>query len=652
MGDWVSPFSESEEEKKRGEQLRKDGAFDFWKNLSGAAGQLASTAGGPPMSVAPMQSNVTPQGEAPIGDVPLVPDGTESSQDHVDRSIAIDDWRKLTTPTYSGPVGTTEVMPGFENYLPAGGKEKWDEILKRGEELGSAIDAGAEAEAQKSTALADYVTREKARQDEVQAQVRARQLENQAEIAKQQKQIQDATERYSNDLADRGQYWKNPGNILSAIGAAFMVLASDDKAIGVKLIQQQMNADFNQRKALADMSLGEMRSNLAAYRQIAGDRDLGDRLAQADQNRIMAMEIDRIGQQFQGPIAKAKAAAIKQEFLRNYAVQMAQLHAAMIYNAPKPMPAPMAKAYKDMATANPNDMHPYANAKDWPGYTDPKKNSQAQGQPSGSAAAVASGKPGMGTRVDAAIKSVTGTSPVDEAVARVEARAPGARDLIKLYKNQLAEAAYIKMGANPSPYRFRQIVAEIQEQDEKDAAKLAEVASKAGDNQKGWGQFVADLRDFRQAAQSAGKDPDALLGEMRNLTPATWGNKYREMEAAIKSKPDNKHAAAELANLNAVNRVHQMLSSKVVEYYHKNFGGAMSDLEMAKGAGVISENSNFQKIWDFANDGAKNAGRSWSETLAHAGPRAGMILQINYGQKSPKANIPGTKPAEKSSDKK
>lgn len=341
----------------------EDAAAEVSAAPAGAAQELTKAA-----QPAVDQAPVMPPGTS-INDVPTmngIPGQQEAGNDETEGIQAQDLAMRVGlpyVPTQSG--GGPTVMPGFENYLPVGGKAAWEDINQRGAELGRQIDAGAQAEEDKSNALADFFKRERARQDEVQAAVKQRQLEDQAQIAAQQKQIQDATEKYSNDLADRGQYWRNPGNILAAIGAALIASVSDDKSVGIKIIQQSMNADFAQRKALADMHLGELRSNLGAYRQIAGDRALGDRLAQAEQNRIMAMEVDRIGQQFQGPIAKAKAAAIKQEFLRNYQVQMAQLHAAMIYNAPKAAPAPIANAYGQMAQSNPGDMKAYAPAKGW-----------------------------------------------------------------------------------------------------------------------------------------------------------------------------------------------------------------------------------------------------------------------------------------------
>lgn len=594
-----------------------------------------------------------------------VPPNTEFSNDFSERALAEEQFRKDITPEYSGPVGGpgNEVVPGFENFLPAGGKAVWDEINQRGQALGEEIDKGAQAEADKSKALADWYKSEKGRQEQEQAVIRQRHLEDQAQIQAKQQQITEATQRYTQDLADRGQYWRNPGNIIAAFAASLMALGSDDGAIGIKIVNQAVQQDFAQRKAIADTNLGYMKSNLDAYRQIAGDKDLGDRMAFAEANRMAAIEIDRIGQQFQGPIAKAKAAAIKQEFLRNYQVQMAQLHSAMIYNKPQAMPAPIAAKYKDMANANPGEMKPYSPSKGWsaagghniilpdgrrvqapPGGWDVDVKSGKWITPDGKhvepqATPASSGGAGVN---NAMRKASGGPTSVDKKTEKLyDKRAPGTSSLVESYRERLASNAKRKIAPHYSKEAFDKAVDDQIAEDEKVAGSVAKEATQHSGNIKSWGRFTTDLDKVRQAATRMDSDPDTFLGDMHRLTPGQWAHKIQELRAAWGNKKDP-HSAQALEELEASERVHQMIAEKVVDYYHTKFGGAMSEPELNLGRGVIGPSSNFEKIYNFAQNGRRTAGETWGALLSQAGPRAATLLQIRYGQDSPGTNTPGT----------
>lgn len=632
--------------------------------------ELARKAGGDP--AAAFQGAVDPRASNPpptlgagttVADVPAMSGipGQDAAGNDDSEGVAAQDLAMRIglpgVPTAPAGPGAT-VMPGFENFLPAGGKEKWDEIAQRGGELGRAIDVGAQAEADKSDALAGFFKNEKARQDTVQSQVRARQIENEQAIALQKKQITDATERYTNDLADRGQYWRNPGNILAAIGAMFMVPASDDKAIGIKLIQSQMNADFNQRKTIMDTNLGAMNSNLAAYRQIAGDRDLGDRLAQAEMSRVAAMEVDRIGQQFQGPIAKAKAAAVKQEFLRNYAVQMAQLHAAMIYNAPRVAPVAVANEYGKMASANPQDMHAYTNAKGWQAQV------AGQGTASGGKTGPAAGQGVSSYRAEVGKQAQAGGYMTQAQRDLLNKRYPGSADAIDTERASHVRDMAMHIGVDPTgidpKWNDAQIGAYLESRKPgaskefnkemfaykkwmaDDNAEISKHVAPLMERLNGYRRLGRTMRIVEAVAQrTTGGDVDALISTRTNqlVGPSLVKSVNEFLDA---SQPGSNHEAQAREVADFISNYRQDANLAINKYIKSEHGGTVTEGEEKRRLQFISSDHSHRSLSNFQKLGSSDV--QSEAKAAVAGAKSALTAtawNLRIGQETPEAPYRG-----------
>ncbi len=249
---------------------------------------------------------------------PGVPDeeslGGLWAEDEVNKQQASDD----TFPKMQQrPRGPGDVVQGEgSNFLPTGGKSDFDETYVAGpQRLAEAQKEVGRLSANKSEAIGQQYERSAQQATEAMAANKARRASEDQEIAARQQNLDKAVQHYSNDLADQGKFWTSPGNIISAIAFSLMPIFSNDPAIGAKLINQAIDRDMTNRKDLANMHLGELRSNLGTYRKLAEDHNVGDQIAQSEAHRLAALEIERISAQFESPIAKQKAQAMVEDQL-------------------------------------------------------------------------------------------------------------------------------------------------------------------------------------------------------------------------------------------------------------------------------------------------------------------------------------------------
>ncbi len=199
-----------------------------------------------------------------------------------------------------------------ESYSRAstGGDEIYEKTFKTDPAVSDAAQTDlANTKAQHASAVAEFYKGQSERDTATAAAMKQRAQEDQVNIAARQKKLDDATQFYTNDLADQGKFWTNPGNIVSAIAFSLMPIFSNDPAVGARLINQAIDRDMANRQHAAQGTLGALSSNLAGYHKIAGDRQAGDLLARAEAHRIAAQEIARIGAQFEGPLAQKQMAA-------------------------------------------------------------------------------------------------------------------------------------------------------------------------------------------------------------------------------------------------------------------------------------------------------------------------------------------------------
>lgn len=589
--------------------------------------------GMPPPPGAPPQAQ-----QAPVPTQPAIPPGTETSNDEDSRVLQES---ALNNFLLGGPAGPQApgptVMPGMSDYTPLGGaegKNVFDETFVKGpERYRQALADQGQVEENLGNAKADFYKRNQQTTEEELAALQARRHQDQANIAAQQQQIEQATQRYSDDLADQGKFWKEPAHVMGAIAASLMALGSGGPTIGLKLINDAVNSDFQQRKQLADMHLGELRSNLGQYRQIAGDRDLGDRLALAESQRVAAMELERIAGQFQGPLAKTRAAALSEALMQQSNMTRMQMYAASVNNKPRLENPLLAKEYKAMGQAMPGvGPTPYKGTFT-PGAVQPTGATGQAGKPSPQvyqATAAAKGGPDKGFELTSKL---------------MEERAPGSSGVLKTIWNDVERDASIEAGRQglTDPMHKKQLKLKIIQKAQADADKIGQLAVEKGAyDARAWGEMAKDIKRVKAAAQLAGKTPDEFLGDMRNMVGPGWSNYIQNLRVKY-ANSDTPEAKQALENLKASERFHQMLANNVVDFYHNKFGGAMSKEELALGAGVIDPTANFSKIEGFADMGSKTAGRQWNAILKSTSGLPALMLRARYGVGSPSVDSPGTK---------
>jgi hypothetical protein len=515
------------------------------------------------------------------------------------------------------------VMPEGENWLPFGGlegKEDFqDTFVNKPREIYDSIMTGAQAEADRATAAADWYKKRQGEQAQENAVLQQRRQERIAEEQAQMAKMEQATQRYADDLADRGQWWRQPGNIIAAFGAALMTLGSDDHAIGYKLINQQIQQDYSQRKALADTHLGQLQSNIAHFRQIAGDAALGDQLAQAENSRVAAMELERIGQQFQGPIAKAKAAAIAKNFLMDSQRIKAQVYAQMVYNKAHAENPAIARTVIGTGKATGGA-----------GYT-PFGGQPGQG-PGG--APVAQG--GRGGGIPSAAPAVAATKQVatrgelsDQKIHDLDRRYPGLSDRLRTARTQTIQERLAESGLNPQLFQdgmtdnqLEQAIGSIYGQKgvveynkkmvqfRKDASEDNKVLSAAilpnAAKLGAMRSLGSDMDIIEQTAKALHTDPDTLLGTRTDqiFGPST----IKALDEFWNAGGDaGKHAQQKKRLSDAISRFKQLKAGAINQYFRATSGSAVSKPEEDRLNLVIKNDARWASIRNFQTMGARDS---------------------------------------------
>ena len=576
-----------------------------------------------------VQINPAAPAEVPV--FPGVAGSDEAGTSSAEGTEAAIDARGMAFPRMSvGMAPRGVVMGPGEDYSTQGGahgKSDWeDTFVTKPAQIEQAVMEGAEQEGKLGEAKGDYWKRTQKAQEQEFAVLQARRLENQQQIAQQQQEIQKATERYSNDLADRGQFWKNPAHILGAISASLMALGSGGPAIGQKLINDAVNADFQQRKDLANMHLGELRSNLHSYRQIAGDREMGDKMALAESYRVAAMELERISAQFQGPIAKARAQAGIKDLLMQKQVLMMNMFNHGIFQKAEVVDPRIAAAKMAGAKGLPEGV----------GYTPfavagkPDAATSAGVGPYSQPGQSMSGQP-TNPPMDHVIRSLIPPIPEDMK-ARWEARAPGSSRQVDKERMDVARRIWSVSGGNPATFNTKMEAFEAKQED--DIKGIAVAAQPLVARIDGYRRLGTDLKLIKVMADRLHTDPDTLLG---NGASAILGKefmaKYKDTIHLLgNTDPDNANKyARELQETEAaVERFKQVLAGAQNTYIHDKSGGNVSANENLRMKEYLRQG--YRGILAFQDNESKLAQTEFNNaTNSAAHPVSGTMYRIQMG---------------------
>lgn len=288
----------------------------------------------PEPTTAPAPTNASGWADAPMPGVA----GDSTAADALDA-------RTGNTVHLERPFESPQAQAFFEkegySKAPVGGAALYDEAFIHAPARWEKAQGGLAAlHGQRSDALAGFYREQSERDTQAAAASKVQAAEDQQAMQARQAKLDEATQFYTNDLQDQGKFWSNPGNIVSAIAYSLMPIFSNDPAIGVKLINQAIDRDMANRQHAANQTLGALQSNLAGYHKIAGDRQAGNLLAQAEAHRIAAQQVQQIATSFESPISKKQAQLIiEDQKTRQAAAQMEFYKNNVHVNASKMDPA-------------------------------------------------------------------------------------------------------------------------------------------------------------------------------------------------------------------------------------------------------------------------------------------------------------------------
>lgn len=438
--------------------------------------------------------------------------------------------------------------------------------------------------------------------------MQVQQQQDKQEVDQRRIELDKATRYYSQDLADKGKFWSNPGNVISAISYSLMALTSNDPAIGAKLINQAVMQDFEQRQAAANTTLGALKSNLDGYHKIAGDRLAGNQLALAESHRMAAQEIGRIGAKFSGPEAqksmqiaiedqKIKAAAAEMEFYAKYVHTPAQKSTPGLHNAR------------------------YMGKGGWAPLGQDGPASPVNGQLGGGPTQAAM-KPPKNPMIAAAAK-LGGPAAVvgvlnHPSMAGKDTDAD-VEDAVLVMFNQFAQA---KHPNNPNAAQLLYM---------EESAKLEPTAHKLAEH-AGTRHLISEVRGtmnvLEQQLKANGEDPNAFLGWAENMWPATWVAGYKKIMAKDPSMAANKSEELAIYRKEKAQELRSSLAAVFNKHAHELFGGAQSDAELARAVKEISENSTFHQTQAFLAGQSQELQKRSTETMMGLLPMQQLILRI------------------------
>lgn len=621
--------------------------------------------GGPPDTSIPTFPGITGTGEG-TGDV-----GAGAAAAAGFRGVMFD------YPRQTGPAQA--IMGERSNFAPAGGEHGLENFNEAGYEspraIEEAIKAGAQATAEEGQQKANFYKGEKARAESANETMWARYRQDQANIDQQMADMAKKTEYYTNDLADRGQFWRNPGNIIASFGAALIGAAANDPTVGIKIINNAINADLSQRKYLADMHLGQLRSNVGLYRQLAGDRLQGDMLAESEAKRVAAMELERISNQFAGPKAKAAAAAMAGKLRNESAILRMDLF-NRIYHAPQAVPEWQKREYEAAAKGLPAGVGTSyfknnapkgpagATGVPVPGAPAPKgaptvATPAKVGAP-GSPTALTPANPQAGQRgirIDLPdgtsntflLPSAKASGPIAKLI---EERAPGTL--------AAADAEYQSILRNSSAgaKNQRDFINNWKEH-EKEVAKgvsaIAQAYQKQASGHLTLSKIQSDMKTLDSAIDAyASKgirvsQDDLMRTGLRTVIGAGRLATISDMyDAWIASDPQNanKWKAAKRDLEEAGDRLGQLINGRIADYYTAHIGGSQTTAEQANLRSVISQDMPYAKLRQAISNQSQAQQAEFNTALNNGSPAARMEFLINtasLGARTPKVTSYGVK---------
>ncbi len=617
-----------------------NGLKDAAQAVDGAIGSALSPTSPAPVTAASDVSMGNPFGGGSVGKAlnPSLGPGTVdfigasdaggggSRVDADERNLANSEWLDTFGAKPAAKQAAAYYEPEGETYSRVGGKGIYDEAFTNAKgRREDALRDQTKLEGQKSDAVSEFYGQQAERDKTQAATVKFKAEQDAQQIAVRQRKLDEATQFYTNDLADQNKFWTNPGNIISAIAFSLMPIFSNDPAVGAKLINQAVNQDMANRQHAAQGTLGALQSNLAGYHKIAGDRQAGDLLAQAEMHRMAAQEIARVALKFESPISKAKAEAmIEDQNMRHAAAQM-EFYKANVHTDPTRMDP----ALHNARAKGPDGWHQLGGAQA-PAAGGPTGNA-VQGSVNGSASTA-----NMTGKLSPAAQAITKAGGAKGVLA--------ANDRGVIPDDQVKAATVANMRAVGAMYKPNNPELGFQEEVAKAQKELVPFSVELAKNAAARHTISTLSQTMDRIARSeagAGKDVEDFVSWTQKNMPTSWKNQY---EAWTAKTPTSGMSPAEVNALSrrvAVSAFQHDFKAALNVHAHELYGGAQSDNELANMRAQISELSTWKQMKAFIDD--KDRAQNAFVNANKVGLSPGAQLMYRIHSRGEKMDTPSNK---------
>jgi hypothetical protein len=407
----------------------------------------------------------------------------------------------------------------------------------------------------------------------------------------------------------------------------------------VKLINQAVQQDLDNRARAADMDLGQQRANLEGYRKIAGDRQAGDLLAQAEAHRMAAQEIARIGSKFAGPEAqKQMQVAIEDQKTRAAAAEM-EFYAKYVHTAPKKtVPQETAALYK-----GPGGWAPLGQTAGQQGPASPV-NGQVAGGPS-----QATDK-GFKSPVVAALARTGGAPAVDRLLSNPKtAQKVSDRDVENVAMMLIRQEAQQRYPNQPGGY-----IKVLKDEQEKLQPVTMELQKTAQQR-----HLIATVRGtmdvIERTERDDGRDPEQFLSWARTAWPKSWVMEYEKFTAKDPRFASNSAEMAAAFREQKAKELRAALQGVFNQHNHELFGGAQTATgpgggEIGRGMLEVGEKSTFHQTKAFLDQRSQQLQKQVDELKGGLTPMQRVLLRVGTSGGMgdaylPRKDVPGPKGA-------
>ncbi len=543
--------------------------------------------------------------EVPVMEEPLAEtSSTDDDLEGMDLAMRVE---KAMDPQAVPPMKMGAAVVGGRNRWLVGGEENIKTATRTAPSMiAEGLDEEGAIAKEQATEVVDAYKKANMSTSIQRAMTAQKDMQDQAGLAQRYAEIDQKLKGFTSDLMKTKNMWANPQSIMATIGFAMMSFASNSP-IGTQMMMRSIQQDWENRKAVADTTLGEMRSNIGGYRQLMGDRKLGDQAALAESYRAFAMELDRIGAHYKGPAAQAFIKKAKGELLGNAVkLEMGLMKDTAVL--PHMTQPGVAQAYRNIPGYE--NIVPRAPTSQLSGTGYAKPNGQSAGQSQ------------TQTEVPQELRQLA---------EDLERRMPGSSKMLGKFYEELNKEAQARAGG---PYVARiGSPAQLKELDKlKNEARLgkSEIAKNSTVKEyEGKRQLISMVqKDWTAIKDAFGNDKTKIalfIGGMSHNFPATdhaWEELWSNAGMG-NLKPDQRSKAKAAAQ-----RFKNLLSEAKGNYYSQKAGAALNEIELANLKQVISSSSDPIQIDAFLNSQSNQMSANLKSVVMTSPSKFGAYLYL------------------------